>query len=180
MAASRSTEPRSRHLLAHAVSQGVRGMGADERLGSLGALIVCASLILPWYGGPIADDLVQTGVGAFSFAEAALVLTAVAVLVLCLQLGRGYSPPRPLSAGGLLLATGVWAALIVVYRMFDRPEFTLIGFDEPYELRWGIFVALTGAFVIILAGMRARHARRSRRDGPDRGSARPRRVDPGL
>lgn len=178
MAASRSTE--RRRLLAHAVGQGIRGMGADERLGSLGALILCASLILPWYGAPIADDLVQTGIGAFSFAEAALVLTALAVLVLCLQLGRGYSPPRPLSAGGLLLAAGAWAALIVVYRMFDRPEFTLIGFDEPYELRYGIFVALTGAFVIILAGMRARHAQRSRRDRPARRSAGSRRVDPGL
>jgi hypothetical protein len=164
VAASRSTERPSRRLLAHAIGQGIRGMGADERLAAMGALIVCGSLLLPWYGAPIADDLVQTGVGAFSFAEAALVLTAVAALVLCLQLGRGYEPPRPLSEGGLLIAAGVWIALILVYRMLDRPEFTLIGFDEPYLLRYGIFVALTGAFVLLAAGMQARRGQRSRRD----------------
>lgn len=169
MAESRSTDRRERRRslgtrLGHEIGRGVRGMGADERSGAIGVAIVCGSLLLPWYGVPIEGDLVKTGLGAFSFAEGALLLTVAAALVLLIQLGRGYEIPGPLSEGGLLQAAGVWAALLVIFRMFDRPRFQFVGFDERYNLRYGIFVALAGAITIVIAGIRARrHARHQRR-----------------
>jgi hypothetical protein len=64
--------------------------------------------------------------------------------------------------------------LIVVYRMFDRPDFELTGFEGAYELRYGIFVALAGAALVVLSGLRARsrgaasprEESRSRREAP--------------
>ena len=134
----------------------LRGLGGNERLAAVGVATMALSLLLPWYGVPFQSDLGLTGVGAFSFAEAALLLIGAATLALALRVGGGYVPPRPLSEGGLLIAAGTWAALIVGYRMLDRPEFTLFGLDEPYTLRYGIFVAVGGAALIVLAGLRAR------------------------
>jgi hypothetical protein len=61
------------------------------------------------------------------------------------------------------VAAGIWAAAIVVYRMFDRPPFTLGGRDEPYDLHYAIFVALAGALIIVAAGLRMRPRERAKR-----------------
>ncbi len=129
----------------------------------MGVAVILASLLLPWYGAPVSGNLVLTGLSAFSFAEAALVLTAAITLFLALRIGGGYAPPRPLTESGLLIAAGVWAALIVAYRMADRPDFVINGItlpDDPYRLRYGIFVALAGALLIVVAGIRARSSSR--------------------
>ena len=126
-----------------------------ERLAGLGALILIVSTPLSWYRAPI-GGLVKTGWGNFGWAEAALLLTAGAALGLLAQVGRGRRPPMPLHEGTLLAAAGVWSALIVVYLMFDRPQFELAGFNQDYSLAWGIFVALGGAVVLIVAGLRIR------------------------
>jgi hypothetical protein len=126
------------------------------------------SLVLPWYQSPISNDLVLTGIGAFGWAEAALVLIAAATVFLALKAGGGYVPPRPLREWGLFVAAGCWAALIVLYRIADRPPFTLAGRDEPYDLNYAIFVALAGAVVIVIAGLRMRPRERAKRpQAPD-------------
>jgi hypothetical protein len=164
VAASRSTELVTE--LPRALWRELRGLGANERLAALGVATMLVSLLLPWFGVPIGGDLVQTGLGAFSFAEGALVVTALAILFLLLQLGGGYVPPRPLREWGLLVVAGSWAALIVIYRMFDRPDFHLGSLDETYDLRYGIFVALAGAAIVIAAGLRLRPRERSERPEP--------------
>jgi hypothetical protein len=130
-------------------------LGPAERLAGLGALICVASTPLSWYRAPI-GGLVKTGWGNFGFAEAALLLTAGAALALLVQVGRGRRPPMPLHEGTLLAAAGIWSGLIVVYLMFDRPQFELAGFNQDYKLAWGIFVALGGAGVQTIAGLRIR------------------------
>ena len=137
-------------------------MGPNDRLAASGAVAVFVSLLLPWYGAPVAD-LVQTGMGSFNFSTAALLLTVGAALFLALELGRGYSLPRPLSAGVLEIVAGVWATLIVLYLMADRPVFDFAGLNDDYELRYGIFVALFGSVTIAMAGVqRRRHERAGR------------------
>jgi len=139
--------------------QALRRLGrlnAEQRLALVGVAVVFASLFLPWWRSPTNDNLVLTGWGDFGPVEAALLLTAGAVLFLLVEVAAGYVPPRPLREWGLLIAGGAWAALIVVYRMFDRPEFTLGGADDPYELHYGIIVALGGAALIFAAGLRRR------------------------
>ena len=126
------------------------------------------SLVLPWYQSPISNDLVLTGIGAFSWAEGALVLVAAAAVLLALRCGGGYVPPRPLREWALFTVAGTWAALIVLYRIADRPRFTLAGHDEPYDLNYAIFVALAGAVIIVVAGLRMRPQERAKRpQAPD-------------
>ena len=125
----------------------------------IGAAVMVFSLLLPWYQSPISNDLVLTGIGAFGWAEGTLLLIAAATTFLALQAGGGYVPPRPLREWALFVTAGAWAAAIVVYRMFDRPPFTLGGRDEPYDLHYAIFVALGGC---------AGHRRRRPADAPAR------------
>ena len=116
MAESRSTElhPLSR------VWRDLRGLGGNERMAVIGAAVMVGSLLLPWYESPVSNDLVLTGIGAFGWAEAALVLIAAATTFLALQAGGGYVPPRPLREWALFVAAGTWAAVIVLYRMAYR------------------------------------------------------------
>lgn len=161
MAASRWTD-RIADLPA-TLSRELRGLRGDERLAVVGAAIIAASLLLPWYGVPVSGDVVQTGLGAFSWAEAALLLTGAATVFLAMLIGGGYVPPRPLREWALLVAAGLWAAAIVGYRMIDRPELdfdVIISVNRDYDLRYGIFIALGGALLIAAAGLRARRHRR--------------------
>lgn len=138
----------------------VRGLRGNERLAVIGVAVIAGSLLLPWYGVPVAGDLVQTGLGAFTWTEAALLLVGAATLFLAMQIGGGYVPPRPLREWALLFAAGLWATAIVVYRMIDRPdldfEVVSVQVDREYSLRYGIFVALAGAVLIAAAGLRSR------------------------
>jgi hypothetical protein len=126
-----------------------------ERLAAFGAMACGASLALPWYSAPV-DDLVKTGFGTFDFAKAALVVTVLAALLLLLEVGRGHRPPLPLHEGTLLTAAGLWAAMLIVFSVVDRPEFDLGGFRDSYDLGYGAFVALGGAGLLTLAGLRVR------------------------
>jgi hypothetical protein len=123
--------------------------------------VIVASLALPWWGTPGGEERL-TGIGDFGFVEGAILLTAGAALVLVLRVAGGYVPPRPLREWALLVAGGAWAALIVAYRMFDRPELAGGG-GEPYQLGYGIVLALAGAALIVAAGLR----RREPEAGPD-------------
>jgi hypothetical protein len=137
-------------------SRALRRLSADERLAVAGVAVILASLPLPWWRSPADRSLVVTGIGEFGFVEAALVLTASMALLVVLRVSAGHVPPRPLREWALLVVAGAWAAAIVGYRMFDRPEFTLGDADEPYDLGYGIMLALGGAALILAAGLRLR------------------------
>ena len=157
MAASRWTD--AVRGLPQTLSRELRGLRGNERLAMVGVALIVGSLLLPWYGVPVAGDLVQTGLGAFSWTEAALLLVAATTLVLAMQVGGGYVPPRPLTEWALLTAAGAWAAAIVAYRMLERPELdfeVIVAVNRTYDLRYGIFVALAGALLIAAAGLRER------------------------
>lgn len=132
----------------------------------IGCAVMIGSLILPWYQSPVSNDLVSTGIATFGWAEAALVLIALATTFLALECGGGYVPPRPLREWALFVSAGCWAALMVLYRIVDRPRFTLGGHDQPYELHYAIFVALGGAALIVVAGLRMRPRERAKRPTP--------------
>lgn len=169
MAAARWTELPGR--ASRELVRDLRGLRGPERLAVLGVALITGSLVLPWYDAGVAD-LVQTGLGAFSFTEAAILLTCAATVMLSLKVGGGYVPPRPLTEWGLFAAAGIWIGLIVVYRMLVRPELQLdlplAEIEREYQLGWGIFVALAGAAVIVVAGWRSRRLALKRRRRDDR------------
>jgi hypothetical protein len=148
--ASRSERPPERSW-----SEALLSLTGSERLAAIGAVACAGSLVLPWYSAPV-DDLVKTGLGAFGWAHAALLVTAGAALLLMLQVERGHRPLLPFREGTLVTAAGIWASLIVVFLMLDRPQFDLGSFREDYDLGYGIFVALGGGVLIVLAGLRMR------------------------
>jgi hypothetical protein len=131
-------------------------LGRFERLAALGAIACLASLPLPWYKLQFAGGLGKSGLGSFGFAKAALVITLLAALTLLVRVGGGRRPPLPLHEGTLLAAAGIWSAAIVGYLMLDRPTAVFADFPTDYELGYGIFVALGGAVVLALAGLRIR------------------------
>jgi len=133
----------------------LRPLTEHERLAVAGAVIVVASIFLPWYGVTLAGGLTKTALGTFGLIEAALLLTVGAAAFLIVICSRGYSLPRPLHEGTLLVAAGAWAVLLIAYRMLDRPEFELAGVTQV-GLRYGIFVAWTGAGLLVVGGLRKR------------------------
>lgn len=141
--------------------QALAALQPMERLGGLGILICGGATLLPWYRAPV-EDLGKTPWGAFGFALVALLLTLGAALALLFRAGSGRRPPLPLHEGTLLATAGIWAGAIIVVLMFDRPHFNLEGFEQEYRLAYGIFVALGGAALLTLAGLRIRRAERLR------------------
>ena len=133
---------------------------AGGRFAAIAAIVIAASLLLPWYGFRIekVGAVSRTGLDAFGWGQATLLLIVCAALVLIALSARGYVPPRPLSEGSLLVAAGAWAAVVCGYLMLDRPE-QLEPFG-PVRLRYGIFVALAAAVALALGGLRIRQEAR--------------------
>jgi hypothetical protein len=135
-----------------------RRLTPAERLVCIGAGVILASMVLPWYGIPF-SGLSVTGFDAFGFAAAALLVTAAAAVVAVLRESSGHQPPRPLATGELVAVAGVWAALITTYLILDPPD--ELGGTTDVSARLGAFVALGGCAVMAIAGMRMRAERSS-------------------
>ena len=92
--------------------------------------------------------------GAFSFVEAAVLLVALAVLALLFSRSEHATFHLPGGDGTVVMAAGAWVALLLVWRLFDKPDAdaALVGVD------WGIFFALASAGVLAYAGSRMRRA----------------------
>jgi hypothetical protein len=140
------------------IPEAFRSLNANQRLAATGAMIVIGSMLLPWYGLQVSGGIAKTGFGAFGWIEAALVLTLGAAFVLLYEYSFGRKLPLPLHQGTLLIVSGAWAVVLVLYRMFDRPDFEFGPIHEAYDLRYGIFIALGGAVLIVVAGVRRRRA----------------------
>ena len=65
--------------------------------------------------------LVVSTFGPFSFVEAAEVVIALGVLLLLRQRAQGKRFHLPFGDGTVVLAAGVWAGLLILVRLFDRP-----------------------------------------------------------
>jgi hypothetical protein len=143
-----------------------RALGPEHRLAGLAALALLATMFLPWYstaltrvvgGRAFVTHDNQTAIGAFSWVEAAVLLVALGVLALLFARGERRAFHLPGGDGAVVTAAGAWAALLIVWRLFDKPE---LGRGVSVGLAWGIFVALGAAIALALAGNRIRAARR--------------------
>jgi hypothetical protein len=148
-----------------------RSMGSDQQLAGIAALALLLSMFLPWYEksivGPRGDSFVSDTVSAFgavSFVEAAVFLVAVGVLVLLFTRAEGREYELPGGDGTVILGAGVWAALLIFWRVFDRPD--VVGDGSTVGIQWGFFVAFVAAGALASAGWRMRQHERARRPAP--------------
>jgi hypothetical protein len=150
----------------------------ERRLAAVAATGLFLTLFLPWYqrqffvivGGkpqPAADS--QTGWGAFSFVEGAVLLVAACVLVLLFRRAEGRAFHLPGGDGTVITAAGLWACVLVIWRIFDKQGASSHGAQvTTYGIEWGIFVALAVAALLAYAGTRIRAAHQPEPPLPDR------------
>ena len=138
-----------------------RGLDPNQRLAGIAALALLVTLFLPWYQksvptgkGSIGHET-QSAIASPTFVEAAILVVVFGVLLLLLA--RGERRPFHLPGGDGLVITlaGLWAGFLVVWRVFDKPEF---GQGVTVQLRWGMAVAIGAAVVLAYAGLRVRRA----------------------
>jgi hypothetical protein len=146
-----------------------RALTPEQRLaaGASGALFV--TMFLPWYqqnavvNAPRTAPLQSRNLNAFqvfSFVEAAVLLVAVAVLYLLFARGERRSFQLPGGDGSVVFAAGIWTALLLVLRLFDKPGITSHGIAANVGIQWGIFFALAAAGLLAYAGSRMRASQR--------------------
>jgi hypothetical protein len=81
-----------------------RLLGFEQRLAAVGAVLLAISTF-----------------GPFSFVEVAEIFVALGVLALLRARALGKQFHLPFGDGTVIAAAGIWAALLIVVRLFDRP-----------------------------------------------------------
>jgi hypothetical protein len=145
-----------------------RNLPHERRLAAFAALGLFVTLFLPWYQETVIASGVTslqsvsaslTGWAAFSFVEAAVLLVAVGVLLLLFVRAEGQAFHVPGGDGGVITAAGLWACVLIVWRMFDKEGTTGHGqYATASGIEWGIFIALAVAGMLAYAGTRIRLA----------------------
>jgi len=141
------------------------GVDRDQRLAGIAAGALLFTMFLPWYeknafdkdSGRFATDAVSA-FGVVSFVEAAIFLVAAGVLVLVLARGERRTFHLPGGDGTVIFAAGLWAATLIFYRVFDRPD--VKGAAGTVGIQWGFFAAFVAAGALAYAGQRIRMAGR--------------------
>lgn len=139
----------------------VGALDRDQQLAGLAALVLMVTLFLPWYQVSVAErgDFVQdsrSAFGVFSFVEAAVLLVAGGVLFLLFTRGEKRAFHLPGGDGTVILAAGAWAAVLLLWRVFDRPD--VAGRGVTVGIMWGFFFAFIAAAALAGAGWRMRQA----------------------
>jgi hypothetical protein len=124
--AGRSDRPRGAARAKLTVLETWRRLNVEQRVAGVGALLLIVSTF-----------------GPFTFVEAAIVLIGASVLLLLRRRAQGREFHIPFGDGAVIAAAGLWAALLIVVRIFDRP------------LGQGL-LALVCAALLFLAGVRER------------------------
>lgn len=148
------------------LAQAWRALERERRLAALAALGLFISMLLPWYSKT--DTFVQNNAAratqaslnafqAFSFVEAAVLLVSAGVLAMLFVRAEGASFNLPGGDGTIVMVAGGWAALLIFYRLLDKPG--LHGnqrITATVGVEWGIFIALLLALGLLYCGRRMR------------------------
>jgi hypothetical protein len=130
------------------IAQAWRAMAPEQRLASVAAVGLLITMFFPWYGlqslnrktGQIYSHSINA-FGDVSFVEAAVFLVAAGVLVMLFARAERRAFHLPGGDGTIVTAAGGWAALLIFYRVFDRPD----GGGYPVGIEWGFFLAFVAA-----------------------------------
>ena len=146
-----------------------RSLSPEMRMAAAAAGALALSLVLPWYQKSYfqGQKVVQANVsalGVFTFVEAAVLLVAFAVLFLVWARSQRKAFHLPGGDGVAITLAGGWALLLLVWRLFDKPDIPGIG--VTVGIQWGIFGALLAAGALVVAGARVRAAHRPEPPNP--------------
>ncbi|HEU0250026.1 MAG TPA: hypothetical protein VFR48_04810 [Solirubrobacteraceae bacterium] len=140
----------------------------EQRLAGIAAVALMLTLLLPWYSKTVtvvvgnaarADQTSLSGIGAMSFVEAAVLLVSAGVLALLFARAERRDFHMPGSDGAVVTAAGAWAAVLIFYRLVDKPGLTgTQRITATVGVKWGIFFALVAACAMAYAGWRMRAA----------------------
>lgn len=139
-----------------------------QRLAAAAAAALFVTMFLPWYeertAGVVAEQIQTKSdnlapLEVFSFIEATVLLVALAVLALLVLRARGATFALPGGDGTVIAGAGVWVALLLFIRLFDKPEGTdAARITVTIGIQWGLFVAFLAAGALCAAGLRMRAA----------------------
>jgi hypothetical protein len=160
-----------------------RALPREMQQAAGGAAALVLTLFLPWYEKSFFDksgakSANLSAFGVFSFVEAAVLLVAVGVLYLIWARSQRKAFHLPGGDGTVIMAAGAWALLLLVWRLFDKPDI-----DDPgatVGIQWGMFAALLAAGSLTAAGARVRAAHRPEPPNPaadEGGWERPQRAE---
>jgi hypothetical protein len=157
-----------------------RTLGAEQRLAALAALALLVTMFFPWYGlqslnrktGAIYSHSINA-FGDVSFVEAAIFLVAAGVIGTLFARAEGRSFHLPGGDGTVVMVAGLWATLLIFFRVFSRPA----GDGYPVGIEWGFFLAFVASGGLAYAGLRMRTGARPE---PPRQRPRGRRERPGA
>lgn len=165
----------------------LRELPPELRNAGIAAAALALSMFLPWYERSYvpegSNEFVQRNVsafGVFTFVEAAVLLVAAGVLFLVWARSEQKGFHLPGGDGTTIVLAGGWATLLLIWRLFDKPDAP--GPSGDYGLQWGIFVALVASGALIATGLRVRAAHRPEPPNPAAEPTKPRpprrRTDP--
>jgi hypothetical protein len=158
--------------------QGWRDLSTGHRQAALAAAGLVCALALPFYekqafeltadGRLVSARENLSAFGVISFVEGAVMLVAAAVLALVVLRARRVAFTLPGGDGSVIVAAGAWALLLLVWRLFDKPDVT--GRAVTVGVQWGWFVAVVIAGALLASGWRLRSAGSSGGAAPDAGA----------
>jgi hypothetical protein len=142
----------------------LRELPTELRNAGLAAAVLALTLFLPWYTQSYVPqgsrEFVKRNVsafGVFTFVEAAVLLVSLAVLFLIWARSERKAFHLPGGDGMAITLAGGWALLLLIWRLFDKPDAPSGSSDfTGYGLQWGIFAALVAAGALLAMGLRVR------------------------
>jgi hypothetical protein len=149
----------------------LRELPPELRNAGIAAAALALSLFLPWYEQSYVPEgsreFVQRNVsafGVFTFVEAAVLLVAAGVLFLVWARSEKKGFHLPGGDGTAIVLAGGWALLLLVWRLFDKPDASTE--SSSYAIQWGIFAALAAAGALVAMGLRVRAVHRPEPPNP--------------
>jgi len=150
-----------------------RVLAPEQRQAAGAAAALLLVMFLPWYqttttaflpgrGESITAKNSLSAFEAFTWIEAAVLLVAAGVLYLLWARSERKGFHLPGGDGWAITAGGTWVILLLVWRLFDKPQVE----GSAVGIAWGIFVAMAVAAALVAAGQRVRAAHRPEPPNP--------------
>jgi hypothetical protein len=126
----------------------VNRLRTGEKIAGAAAVLLFIDLFLSWYsvdlGGALGAAAKSAGVdtsvsawGAFSWVDLLLLLTILAALAMVVVRGTGRSVDLPASLPLIVAGLGVFATLVVLYRILNQP-----GPNDIISVEYGAYLGL--------------------------------------